>query len=142
MDEHNATGKRLDFARVLVISISSELLDSLAVVSKGAIFNQPVDYIWKPKGCSSCNTFNHFNGNCPLKQQDPKPSSKQRNGRWIQKSPKRQQLNPKQKDGHHSGPSSGFQLEVERESKVPKENFQKNQESIEGTSEMPRLKKN
>lgn len=66
MDKFTALGKCLAYARVLVeVSIDATLPDSIMVGCRGQVFEQAIEYAWKPKACQTCQTFNHNQRNCP-----------------------------------------------------------------------------
>lgn len=58
------------------VTVRSTLPDTISIASKGVVFNQEVDYHWKPKGCVIFYTFNHNANNCPLVHPD-QPKQKQ-----------------------------------------------------------------
>ncbi|XP_070016952.1 uncharacterized protein LOC142164345 [Nicotiana tabacum] len=69
-DKLTAHVDRVSYARVLIeVDITQPLPDVLPVImAEGKIWEQNVEYEWKPTFCQNCNLFGHMTEKCPQKQ--------------------------------------------------------------------------
>ncbi|XP_019239612.1 PREDICTED: uncharacterized protein LOC109219599 [Nicotiana attenuata] len=74
---------RISYARVLIeVDITQPLPDVLLViVAEGKIWEQNVEYEWKPTFCQDCNQFGHMTEKCQQKQPEQEQQGKKQNKR-------------------------------------------------------------
>ncbi|XP_070008264.1 uncharacterized protein [Nicotiana sylvestris] len=66
-----ATGDRISYARVLIdMDITQQLPEVITIEkSDGTIWEQDIDYEWKPRFCQNCAHFGHFTESCGKEDQ-------------------------------------------------------------------------
>ncbi|XP_019225713.1 PREDICTED: uncharacterized protein LOC109207281 [Nicotiana attenuata] len=70
-DKLTAIGDRISYARVLIEMCITQQLPELITIEKsdGTIWEQDIDYEWKPRFCQNCAHFAHFTKSCGKEDQ-------------------------------------------------------------------------